>query len=302
MAEVKTPAESFPFTKLPRELQVMAMRASPDLQALRNFATVSPYTLAVYRDGASTTLKAVIANNTSPNINDLVLSTLEAGFCGCNLNNAPCKPKPGHHCASEVKLWNKTIHLQQKPQTVLDFLTKSYKAIDDLATHLYRRQARRPCKPIIRTYSAVLKATWQLSHYLASARRGYQASTLSLVVMVHSDRTRRRYRLTPMEPARPIKSTAWQPCRLRPYEIGDQEEAAAFFSRLGDVELHVLLEVIDSITASEKVMERMGLDSVGEKGLLTAEVVVSQIRWQRYQRFFEENGQAPNWDEMAVEV
>ncbi|KAI7211851.1 hypothetical protein KC333_g7437 [Hortaea werneckii] len=302
MAEVKTPSESFPFTKLPRELQVMTMRASPDLQTLRNFAAASPYTLAVYKDGAITTLKAVIANTTSPDVKDLVLSTLEAGFCGCNLNVAPCKPKPGHDCPAEAKLWNKTMHLQQKPQGVLDFLTKSYKAIDDLATHLYKRQARRPCKPIIRTYAAVLKATWQLSHYLASARRGYHKLTLSLVVMVHSDRTRRRYRLQLMEPARPIKFTAWQPCRLRPWEIGDQDEAVAFFSQLSDVELHVLIEVIDSIAASEKVMERMGLDAVGEKGLLTAEVVVSQLRWQRYRKFFEENGQAPKWDEMAVEV
>ncbi|KAI7182176.1 hypothetical protein KC316_g8377 [Hortaea werneckii] len=120
--------------------------------------------------------------------------------------------------------------------------------------------------------------------------------------MVHSDRTRRRYRLTLMEPARPIKFTAWQPCRLRPWEMGDQDEAVAFFSQLSDVELHVLIEVIDSIAASEKVMEKMGLDAVGEKGLLTAEVVVSQLRWQRYQKFFEEDGQAPRWDEMAVEA
>lgn len=280
----------------------MIMRASPDLQTLRNLAATSPGTLAVYKDGAVTTLKAVIANITSPNIKDLVPSTLEAGFCGCNLNHAPCKPKPGHDCPSEAKLWNNTIHLQQKPQTILDFVTRSYQAIDDLATHLYERQARRPCKPIIRTYAAVLKATWQLSHYLASARRGYQKSASSLVVMVHSERVRRRYRLTLMEPARPIRFSAWQPRGLRPWKIGNQDEAVAFFSQLSDVELNVLIEVIDSITASEKVMERMGMDSVGEKGLLTAEVVVCQLRWQRYQKFFEENGQAPKWDEMAVEA
>ncbi|KAI6989914.1 hypothetical protein KC329_g4856 [Hortaea werneckii] len=302
MADIKTPAEGFPFVSLPRELQVMIMRASPDLQTLRNFAAASPYTLAVYKDGAIKTLTTVIANTTSPVVQNLVLSTLEAGFCGCNLRNAPCKPKPGHECPSEAKLWNRKIHLKQKPQAVLDFVTNTYPAIDDLATHLYERQAHRPCKPIIRTYAAVLKATWQLSHYLASARRGYQNPKIGPVVMVHSDRTRRMYRLTLMEPTRPIRFVAWQPYRLRAYAIGDEKEATAFFSQLSIVELHVLTEVIDSIAASEKVMARMGLDSVGEKGLLTAEVVVGQVHWQRYQQFVQENGEVPNWDEMAVEA
>ncbi|KAI7622191.1 hypothetical protein KC346_g3325, partial [Hortaea werneckii] len=156
MADIKTPAEGFPFASLPRELQVMTIRASPDLQTLRNFAAASPYTLAVYKDGAITTLTTVIANTTSPVVQDLVLSTLEAGFCGCKLNIAPCKPKPGHECPSGAKLWNKMIHLKQNPQAVLDFVTNTYQTIDDLATHLYERQARRPCKPIIRTYAAVL--------------------------------------------------------------------------------------------------------------------------------------------------
>ncbi|KAI6830764.1 hypothetical protein KC367_g8013 [Hortaea werneckii] len=302
MAEIKTSAEGFPFASLPRELQVMIMRASPDLQTLQKLAAASPYTLAMYKDGAITTLKAVIANTTSPDIHDLVQSTLEAGFCGCNPKNSPCKPKPGHDCPSEVKLWNKTIHLKQKPQAVLDFVTRSYQAIDDLATQVYERQARRPCKPIICNHAAVLKATWQLSHYLASARRGYQNPKVGPVVMVHGDRTRRMYRLTPMEPTRPISFVAWQPHRLRAYEIGDVDEAGAFFSHLSIVELHVLIEVIDSIAASEKVMGNMGLHPVGEKGLLTAEVVVGQVHWQRYQQFVEENGEVPNWDEMAVEA